>query len=118
GAAAEAELLGNLFAGQVKVLNGPQATHDSVTAALPHYPWAPFACHGSSDLANPSASHLLLNDHQRHPLTVVDVTRLLLDRAELAFLSACSTARTGERLPDEAIHCAYRSIVITQIGPS
>jgi hypothetical protein len=120
GAAAEAELLRSLLPGQVKMLDGPQATHNSVTAVLPRFPWAHFACHGSSDPANPSASHLLLNDYQRRPLTVVDVTRLRLDRAELAFLSACSTARTGTQLADEAIHLAaafqlagYRHVIAT-----
>jgi CHAT domain-containing protein len=120
GATTEAERLRDLLPGKVEVLEGPQATHDSVTAALPHCPWAHFACHGQSDLADPSASHLLLHDHQAKPLNVVDVTRLWLDRAELAFLSACSTSRSGARLADEAIHLAaafqlagYRHVIAT-----
>jgi CHAT domain-containing protein len=51
---------------------------------------------------------------------VVDVARLRLDHAELAFLSACETARPGARLADEAIHLAsafslagYRHVVAT-----
>ena len=51
---------------------------------------------------------------------MVDVARLRLDGAGLAFLSACSTARPGGRLADEAIHLAsafqlagYRSVVAT-----
>jgi CHAT domain-containing protein len=50
----------------------------------------------------------------------VDVARLRLDGAELAFLSACSTARPGTRLTDESIHLAsafqlagYRHVVGT-----
>jgi CHAT domain-containing protein len=62
-----------------------------------------FACHGQSDLDNPSAGHLLLTDR---PLTVIDLTRTRLPDAELAFLSACNTARTGANLPDEPIHLA------------
>jgi CHAT domain-containing protein len=99
------------------VLSGPAATHDAVLAALPGARWAHFACHGFSDMENPSASRLLLKDL---PLTVVDVARLRLDSAELAFLSACSTARPGRRLTDEAIHLAsafqlagYRHVVGT-----
>ncbi len=79
-----------------------------------------FACHGANDLSNPSASSLLLTDHQERPLTVTDVARLRLDDAGLAFLSACSTARPGRRLIDEAIHLAsafqlagYRHVIAT-----
>ena len=82
--------------------------------------WAHFACHGASNLSNPSASCLLLTDHTQRPLTVVDVARLRLDGAGLAFLSACSTARPGGRLTDEAIHLAsafqlagYRHVIAT-----
>jgi CHAT domain-containing protein len=63
-----------------------------------------FACHGYSDLDSPSNSHLLVQDHGNQPLTVLDITRLDLREAELAFLSACHTARTRATLPDEAIH--------------
>jgi CHAT domain-containing protein len=120
GALAEATLLKQRFPYQVTVLTGPQdATHQTVLGALPGARWAHFACHGSSDLTNPSASHLLLNDHQQQPLTVVDVSRQRLQHAGLAFLSACSTARPG-RLTDEAIHLAsafqlagYRHVIAT-----
>ena len=120
GAQAEATGLQRRFPGRVTVLTGPQATHDTVLAALPAGRWAHFACHGASDLSNPSASCLLLTDHRQRPLTVVDVARLRLDGAGLAFLSACSTARPGGRLADEAIHLAsafqlagYRHVIAT-----
>jgi hypothetical protein len=120
GAQAEAAWLQRRFPGQVNLLTGPEATHDAVLAALPAAQWAHFACHGSSDLANPSASGLLLADYQQRPLTVVDVARLRLDDAGLAFLSACSTARPGGRLTDEAINLAsafqlagYRHVIAT-----
>ena len=120
GAEAEAEGLRRRFPDRVTVLTGPAATHDSVLAALPRARWAHFACHAFSDLGNPSASRLLLNDHRDRPLTLVDVARLRLDDAELAFLSACSTARPAAKLPDEAIHLAsafqiagYRHVVGT-----
>ena len=103
----EADSLLNLYAGAVDVLGLPgrdPATYDTVTAALPAYPWVHFSCHGESDLNDPSASHLLLADYQTRPLTVHDMAGARLQGAELAFLSACTTARTGTALPDEPIH--------------
>jgi hypothetical protein len=120
GAEQEAALLEKKFPGRTAVLPGARATFASVTAALPGCRWAHFACHAASNLTEPSASRLLLSDYQSHPLTVLELNRLLLDEAELAFLSACATARTGTRLPDEAIHLAsafqlagYRHVIST-----
>lgn len=120
GAKAEADLLQQRFPGRFSALTGPQATRDAVLSALPEAVWAHFACHGYCDPVSPSASYLLLHDHQRHPLTVTDVTRLRQEQAALAFLSACSTARPDDRLADEAIHLAsafqlagYRHVVGT-----
>jgi tetratricopeptide (TPR) repeat protein len=67
GAAAEAALISELLAGQVLLLDGQQATNTSVAAVLPRFPWAHFACHGTSDAVNPSASRLLLHDHEASP---------------------------------------------------
>ncbi|WP_239341578.1 CHAT domain-containing protein, partial [Frankia sp. CiP3] len=120
GAHAEAKGLAERLPGQVRVFTGPEATHEAVLAALPGARWVHFACHGMADPADPSASHLLLHDHQTRPLRVVDVARLRLDGAELAVLSACATARPGGRLTDEAIQLAsafqlagYRHVVAT-----
>jgi tetratricopeptide (TPR) repeat protein len=120
GAQAEAVSIQRRLPGRVTVLTGPHATYDTVLKALPAGRWAHFACHGTSDLTNPSASCLLLTDHEQRPLTVVDVARLRLDDAGLAFLSVCSAARLGERLADEAIHLAsafqlagYRHVIAT-----
>ena len=74
-----------------------------VTSALPDYDCVHFACHGYSELNNPSASHLKLADG---PLSVIDLTHMRLLNAELAFLSACTTFRSGPRLLDEPIHLA------------
>src|SRR5262249_46306364 len=104
GAHLEVAQLARRFPGRVRVLTGPDATRDTVLAALRGAGQAHFACHGSAEMANPSASRLLLADHLTRPLTVLDVARLRLDDAELAFLSACETARPGTRLTDEAIH--------------
>jgi len=106
--------------GPVVTLAGAQATFETVTGALPAAGWVHFACHGYGDLRSPSRSRLLLHDHLEHPLTVVDVARLALDRAELAYLSACSTARPGGQLADESLHLAtafqlagYRHVIAT-----
>jgi hypothetical protein len=120
GADAEAALVRRNFPGKVDVLSGTAATHDTVLAALDRARWAHFACHGHSDLADPSNSRMILADHHNRPLTVADLTRLRMDDAELAFLSACSTARPGGRLADEVIHLAsafqlagYRHVIGT-----
>ncbi len=137
GTLGEAALLLKRFPDRVRLLHGElradeagrlglpstgpapaDALHDEVMRALPLCRWAHFACHATNDLTDPSAGSLLLCDHPTRPLTVLDLTRLRLDDAELAFLSACATARTGPRLADEAIQLAaamqlvgYRHVV-------
>jgi CHAT domain-containing protein len=123
GVAAETATISALLPGHVDVLglpDTPNATYDTVTAALPTHRWAHFACHAHTRLDDPSQSALLLTDHQDHPLTVTDLSALRLERAELAMLSACSTALTGTRLPDEPIHLSagcqlagYRHVIAT-----
>jgi CHAT domain len=118
----EAALLAEKFGRQAKILNDANeaalATPGSVLNAMPDYPWAHFACHADVNLRDPSASHLLL--HDRDVLTVLDINRLRLEGADLAYLSACSTAMTGGTLPDEAINLAsafqlagYRRVIAT-----
>ena len=106
GARAEADALRQRFGNRVEVLTGPRATREAVLSMLPTVRWAHFACHGTAEIDNPSTSRLLLHDHQTRPLTVLDVARLRLTDAQLAYLSACETARPGGRLTDEAIHLA------------
>jgi CHAT domain-containing protein len=98
-------------------LRDDEAGFDAVLGALTGSGWAHFACHAVSDPLSPSESRLLLHDR---PLAVRDISRLRLQHAELAFLSACSTARGDERLADEAVHIAsafqlagYRHVVGT-----
>lgn len=98
----EAEALVRHFADPVTLFDA-DATAARVLAALPAAGWVHFACHAHSDPLNPSRSHLVLHDR---PMTVTEISRLRLVSAELAYLSACSTARSDERLADEAIHVA------------
>ncbi|MER6346478.1 CHAT domain-containing protein, partial [Streptomyces sp. NPDC001532] len=66
-----------------------------------------FACHGTSDPADPSSSRLLLHDHAEDPLTVASLIPVALKSAGLAYLSACRTAAVDTtELLDEAIHLA------------
>ena len=94
-------------AGQVPE-DGPEpATRGAVFAHLPECSIAHFACHGTTDSRDPSLSHLVLQDHATAPLTVDSLRPIKLDRAELAYLSACRTAyQDGTALLDEAIHLA------------
>jgi hypothetical protein len=82
-------------------------TKANVLAHLPGTAIAHFACHGYTDPADPSKSLLLLHDHQHDPLNVAGLAPVALDHAQLAYLSACSTAITTDtNLLDEAIHLA------------
>jgi len=105
GAAEEAALLARLLPG-ARVLTGPGATCERVVAELPRHTWLHFAGHGAADPVSPSRSALLVHDHAEHPLTVARLAQLELRDAELACLSACTTARTGFALADEALHLA------------
>jgi tetratricopeptide (TPR) repeat protein len=118
GAQEEAEAIRKHTGTDVLTLTGSQAIHDTVIQVLPAARRVHFACHGTTSLASPSDSSLLLADHQQ--LTVTDVARLRLHDADLAYLSACSTAQPGTRLADEAIHLAsafqlagYRHVIGT-----
>jgi CHAT domain-containing protein len=117
GTITEADLLSRLLP-DTRVLPSPD--HATVTAALPHHEIAHFACHGVADLRAPADSRLLLRDHLEHPFTIGAISRLRLDRGELAYLSACSTTDTGHRHADEAVHvtagfqlAGYRSVIGT-----
>lgn len=82
-----------------------EASTADVLGLLPDCAVAHFACHGVSDPADPSRSRLLLRDHPDSPLTVARLAPVDLDRAQLAYLSACRTAVSDSQdLVDEAIH--------------
>lgn len=118
-AAQEARAIADVLPG-ARLLSGDGATWDTVVSGLREHDWLHFCGHGRFEAANPSASRLLLHDHAEHPLTVADLSVLDLADAELAYLSACATARTGFELPDEGLHLAgalqlagYRHVVGT-----
>jgi hypothetical protein len=75
-----------------------------VLKALPDSPIAHFACHGCCSRVNPSESSLKLNQSE---LKALEVARIHMEHAQLAYLSACDTARHGvKELLDENIHIA------------
>ena len=80
-------------------------TRDRVLSELTGAGIAHFACHAASRSDDPSNSQIYLHDHHDRPFTVATLFPARLQPAQLAFLSACQTAR-GENLDllDEAIH--------------
>ncbi|KAF9783588.1 hypothetical protein IL306_009168 [Fusarium sp. DS 682] len=85
---------------------------DQVLEVLKTCRIAHFACHGISDYSDPSNSGLILQRSTgpdetlvQDRLTVQRVSDLRLRYAQIAYLSACSTAENkAARLSDEAIH--------------
>jgi CHAT domain-containing protein len=67
------------------VLEGQDATQDTVLSGLRAHSWAHFACHGHLH-SQPFHSSFQLYSHSH--LTLVDLIRAKLPDAELAFLSA------------------------------
>ncbi|KUJ16027.1 uncharacterized protein LY89DRAFT_648147 [Mollisia scopiformis] len=65
-----------------------------------------FACHGESNALNPSCSGLRLAG--KDLLRVRDLAAMSLDQAQIAYLSACSTADNSvdDQLVEESIHVA------------
>lgn len=88
----------------------PQPSADAVLETLKDFSIAHFACHGSTDLLDPSGSFLALQGKSNSTpdkLTVKMISDANLGQAWLAYLSACSTAeiKTSD-LADEALHLA------------
>lgn len=84
-------------------LSNQDATVANVLAGLQDSTWTHFACHANADLTVPSQSGLRLHDGT---LLLRKISELRLGHAELAYLSACSTARIGPRHANESIHLA------------
>ncbi|KAG9078784.1 hypothetical protein FS749_009148 [Ceratobasidium sp. UAMH 11750] len=98
-------------------LEGYSATTSAELAALDDHSWVHLACHGSQSSTKPTASAFHLHDG---PLDLVTIIQKQLKHADLAFLSACQTAKGDEHLPEEAVHLAagmimagYRRVIAT-----
>ena len=82
-------------------------TRDAVISGLADAGIAHFSCHAASHPDDPSRSQIYLHDHRENPFTVATVIPVHLQHAQLAFLSACQTARSEVmRLIDEGLHLA------------
>ncbi|CAG8575288.1 12186_t:CDS:2 [Acaulospora colombiana] len=99
------------------VLEGEAGTKRRVVKAMEKCNWLHLACHGIQRPDEPTKSALLLEDGH---LTLDEIIKLNLPRAEFAFLSACQTTTGDENLSEEAVHIAggmllagYRSVVAT-----
>jgi tetratricopeptide (TPR) repeat protein len=77
---------------------------------IAHSTMAHFACHGNSDAANPSRGGLFLGHEDAsvaEHLSIAELAAMRPQDAQLAYLSACSTAENlAEKLVDEVIHTA------------
>jgi len=110
GASAEVSVLRSLLPNST-VLEEEDAvtertpTRDRVLSELTAAGIAHFACHAASQPDDPSSSQIYLHDHVDRPFTVATLLPARLQPAQLAFLSACETARSENfDLLDEAIH--------------
>jgi CHAT domain-containing protein len=114
----EGIIISRQFPGGVTHLGHDHATVEDVVTAMNQHQWVHFACHGiQDDSGDPTKTAFCLYDGR------LDLSRLMAmsnERAELAVLSACQTAKGDERLPEEAVHLAaamlaagFKSVVAT-----
>ncbi len=95
------------FLGEPEIaLTGPAAGRAAVLAALAECTHFHAACHAWVPQDDPGAACLLVAEGAADPVRLLDVNRLRLTEARLAFLAACATARTSVGLADEAIQLA------------
>ena len=103
---------------KIASLVGTEAKLDLVIHGMKKAHWVHFACHGVQNVVSPTDSALIL--HEDSHLTLSKITELNLSNRDMAFLSACQTAKGDEKLRDEAIHLAggmlvtgYRGVIAT-----
>ena len=86
-----------------------QATLDNVVNGIKTANWVHFACHGVQNGVEPDKSAILLAGSDR--LTLETLACLQIPHGDLAFLSACQTAKGDAELPDESVHLSARMLV-------
>jgi CHAT domain-containing protein len=98
-------------------LEGTRGTKKRVMKEMESCNWIHLACHGIQRPDEPTKSALILQDGH---LTLGEIIKLDLPKAEFAFLSACETTVGHLYLSDEAAHIAggmlltgYRGVVAT-----
>lgn len=97
-----------LVDGKTKLTLMDRPNTGQVLRQLPSHDITHFACHGVSDVENPSKSSLLLRKNSGPELEAVDklsvgmISNTNIDRAKIAYLSACSTTGNySKQLADE-----------------
>ena len=98
------------------ILEGRDANHDTVLSGLRTHSWVHFACHGHLSPDQPS-----FELHDKSRLELIKLIPAQCPDAELAFLSACHSAKGNVvGTPDEVVHlaaamqfCGFRSVVGT-----
>ncbi|MFJ7967207.1 CHAT domain-containing protein [Streptomyces sp. NPDC096324] len=101
---------------------GPEATKARIVSELPQHSWVHFAGHGSQNFQVSGSAQLLPHDYAHHGGLGFDALRALdLTHADLAYLSACSTATGQLTLADDQVHVAgtllaagFRHVVAAQ----
>lgn len=93
------------LAASVQHLERP--TREEVLSALKSCTIAHFACHGRVDGIEPANSALILGRDTEERVIVADFDANVYEKAQIAYLSACSTAEIRNlELVDEGIHLA------------
>lgn len=107
-AADEVQNIANIAQGQGVQTSLVHPSTAEVLAVLPSCHAVHFSCHGVSDAKNPSNSHLLLRDGEKlDKLSVEAIANTNIKHAQIAYLSACSTAENASaQIPDESIYIA------------
>ncbi|RPB11969.1 hypothetical protein P167DRAFT_488503, partial [Morchella conica CCBAS932] len=109
----EASAIMRAAAGKTSVVQFNHPSAESIMRKLSGFQAVHFACHAVSDSTSPSQSCLLLNSGtgMLDTLTVERLSAANIENAQIAYLSACSTAENSSRLlADESIHiaCAFQ----------
>jgi CHAT domain-containing protein len=93
------------------------ATVERVTDQVQNAHFIHLACHGTQDQTNALESGFYLSDGK---LSVSKLMKLNLDKAMFAYLSACETAKSDAKQPDQVVHMAsamlhagFKSVVAT-----
>ncbi|MFB7609547.1 CHAT domain-containing protein [Streptomyces gardneri] len=102
-------------------LRDEEAGLDAVVRHLKESGWLHFAGHGEQDIANPDGVLYLWDHVSSGSLRIRDIAGLHLQRADLAYLSACETHRAPTVHSDEPVSLAgalqlagYRHVVASQ----
>jgi tetratricopeptide (TPR) repeat protein len=111
GVLKEEEMIVRIVSPYVNPVVRTRPDADNILGLLETCRMAHFACHGMSNPTDPSSSGLVLQRlasdgtlEQDH-LSVSRISHLRLKHAQIAYLSACSTAENkAARLQDEVIH--------------